>query len=101
MFEKPHEVTTLPTNNPPNPLSSFGQQPVFTANRQAVLSLVEAISGENQLLKAQQENLEKELKKLKGIGEGLLKENVQLRGVYRERTHDIAKLANTISINTH
>lgn len=101
MFEKPHEVTTLPASNPPNLLSSFGQQPVFTANRQAVLSLVEAISGENQLLKTQQENIKKELKKLKGISEGLLNENLQLRGVYRERTHDIAKLANTLSINTH
>jgi hypothetical protein len=42
MMEKPHEVTTLPTNHIPNPqsvLNSFNE-PVFPNNRTAVLTLV-------------------------------------------------------------
>jgi hypothetical protein len=64
------------------------------------LSLIEAIVEENNLFKHQQTNIRQELAKLKSISDSLLKENVQLRHLYRERTHDISKLMSTLGINT-
>lgn len=105
LFEKQgatNVATSLPTNPtyPYNTPNMSVRENMFVSNKPAGLSLIEAIVEENTLFKHQQTNVRQELAKLKSISDSLLKENVQLRQLYRERTHDISKLMSTLGINT-